>query len=36
MVLDASGALEFLLNTAPGRRVGARLADGAESSTHPI
>ena len=30
MVLDASGAMEFLLNTARGRRVGARLANGAE------
>ncbi len=30
MVLDASGALEFLLNTARGTRVGARLAAGAE------
>ena len=30
MVLDASGAIEFLLNTARGRQVGARLADDAE------
>ena len=30
MVLDASGAMEFLLNTDRGRRVGARLANGAE------
>ena len=30
MVLDASGAIEFLLNTARGRKVGARLADHAE------
>ena len=30
MVLDASGAIEFLLNTARGKRVGARLADEAE------
>lgn len=30
MVLDASGAVEFLLNTARGRRLGARLADDAE------
>ncbi|MCY3845818.1 MAG: type II toxin-antitoxin system VapC family toxin [Acidobacteria bacterium] len=30
MVLDASGALEFLLNTARGRRLASRLADGAE------
>ena len=30
MVLDASGAVEFLLNTARGRTVGARLADDAE------
>lgn len=27
MVLDASGAIEFLLNTAAGKRLGARLAD---------
>ncbi len=30
MVLDASGAIEFLLNTARGGKVGARLADDAE------
>ena len=30
MVLDASGAIELLLNTARGRKVGARLADDAE------
>ena len=30
MVLDASGALELLLNTARGRRLGARLGDEAE------
>ena len=30
MVLDASAAIEFLLNTARGRQVGARLADDAE------
>ena len=30
MVLDASGAIEFLLDTARGRKVGARLADDAE------
>ena len=30
MVLDASGAIEFLLNTARGRKVGARLADDTE------
>jgi len=30
MVLDASGAVELLLNTARGRRLGARLADAAE------
>lgn len=30
MVLDASGAIEFLLNTARGRKVGARLADDVE------
>ena len=27
MVLDASGAVEFLLNTAAGKRLAARLAD---------
>ena len=27
MVLDASGAVEFLLNTAAGNRLVARLAD---------
>ena len=27
MVLDASGAVELLLNTAPGRRLAARLAN---------
>ncbi len=27
MVLDASGAVEFLLNTAAGKSLGARLAD---------
>ena len=30
MVLDASGAIELLLNTAPGKRLAARLADEAE------
>ena len=30
MVLDASGAMELLLNTARGGRLGARLADDAE------
>ena len=30
MVLDASGAVEFLLNTAAGRRLAVRLADEAE------
>ena len=30
MVLDASGAVELLLNTAPGRRLAARLANEAE------
>jgi len=30
MVLDASGAIEFLLDTARGRKIGARLADDAE------
>ena len=30
MVLDASGAVELLLNTARGRRLGARLSDDAE------
>ena len=30
MVLDASGAVEFLLNTARGGRLGARLADDVE------
>ncbi len=30
MVLDASAAIEFLLNTARGRQVGARLVDAAE------
>ena len=30
MVLDASGAIEFLLNTARGRKVGARLSDDTE------
>ncbi len=30
MVLDASVAVEFLLNTARGRRLGARLSDDAE------
>ena len=29
MVLDASGAVEFLLNTAAGKRLAARLADDA-------
>ena len=28
MVLDASGAMELLLNTTRGRRLGTRLADG--------
>ena len=30
MVLDASGAVEFLLNTAAGKRLSARLADETE------
>ena len=30
MVLDASGAVELLLNTASGKRLAARLAGGAE------
>ncbi len=30
MVLDASGAIELLLNTARGKKLGARLADYAE------
>ena len=30
MVLDASGAVELLLSTAAGKRLGARLADEAE------
>ena len=30
MVLDASGAIELLLNTASGKRLAARLADDAE------
>ena len=30
MVLDASGAIEFLLNTTRGKRVAERLADEAE------
>ena len=30
MVLDASAAIEFLLNTTRGRKVGARLVDAAE------
>ena len=30
MVLDASGAVEFLLNTAAGKRLAARLADETE------
>ena len=30
MVLDASGAIEFLLNTARGKRLGERLANDAE------
>ena len=30
MVLDASGAIELLLNTARGRRLAERLADEAE------
>ena len=30
MVLDASGAIELLLNTARGKRLGARLAGAAE------
>ena len=30
MVLDASGAVELLLNTAPGRRLAARLANEAD------
>ena len=35
MVLDASGAVEFLLNTAGGRRLGARLAESAETVHAP-
>lgn len=31
MVLDASGAVEMLLNTAPGQRLAARLMDDTES-----
>ncbi len=31
MVLDASGAVEMLLNTAPGQRLSARLMDDTES-----
>ena len=30
MVLDASGAVEFLLNTAAGKRLAVRLADDAQ------
>ena len=30
MVLDASGAVEFLLNTAAGKRLATRLADDSE------
>ena len=30
MVLDASGAVEFLLNTASGKKLAARLADETE------
>lgn len=30
MMLDTFGAIEFLLNTSRGKRVGARLADDAE------
>ena len=30
MVLDASGAIEFLLNTAAGKKLAARLADETE------
>ena len=30
MVLDASGAVEFVLNTAAGKRLAARLADESE------
>ena len=35
MVLDASGAVELLLNTARGRRLGARLDDDAEAVHAP-
>ena len=35
MVLDTSGAIELLLNTARGRRLGARLADDAEAVHAP-
>ena len=35
MVLDASGAIEFLLNTAAGKRLAARLADEAEDVHAP-
>ena len=35
MVLDASGAIEFLLNTAPGRRLAERLADDREAVCVP-
>ena len=31
MVLDASGAVEFLLNTTAGKRLAARLTDEAET-----
>ena len=35
MVLDASGAIEFLLNTAAGKRLAARLAGDAEDVHAP-
>ena len=35
MVLDASGAIELLLNTAAGKRLSARLADESEAVHAP-
>ena len=35
MVLDASGAIELLLNTAAGKRLAARLADDTEAVHAP-
>ncbi len=35
MVPDASGATDFLLNTAAGKRLAARLADEAEDVHAP-